>query len=332
MHFYCEKCKKKYPISSLSYQCECGGLFRMHRAVNEEYSKDISIGHMHTDLLPIKVNGIEFLLKTENLLPTGSFKDRGAYTLINELHHLGIRKIALDSSGNAGASIAAYAAAAAMDCTVYVTKGISADKIQQIRAYGAKVIEVAGGRSDACKVVKEELGDAYYASHVYNPLFFEGMKAMAYEIYEQLNKSVPEYIFIPVGNGTMLLGLYYGFMEIGRLPRLVAVQSKNCAPLYEEFNNIKMKETGDTIAESIRIRKPRRMQEILEAVRNSGGDVIVVEDVDIIKAKEILGHRGVYVETSAAAALAGAVQIFGTAKPYNYRVILPLTGSGLKGS
>ena len=202
----------------MNYRCECGGMFHLNKAANEETVHDVTIGHMHTDLLSIKIDGIEYLLKTENLLPTGSFKDRGAYTLINEIHHVGIEKIALDSAGNAGASIAAYAAAADIDCTVYVPKETSPDKLRQIAAYGARIVKTEGGRTGACQAVKENLGDAYYASHVYNPLFFEGMKAMAYEIYEQLGESVPEYIFLPVGNGTMLLGLYYGFIEIGRLP------------------------------------------------------------------------------------------------------------------
>ena len=331
MYFYCEKCKKNYPINSQAYRCDCGGMFRLNRAPGEERASGITIGNMHTDLLPFKVDGIEYLLKTENLLPTGSFKDRGAYTLINELHALGITKIALDSSGNAGASVAACAAAAGMDCAVYSPRGNSSDRSRQIKAYGARVIEAEGGRSGACKAAKENLGDAYYASHVYNPLFAEGMKAMAYEIYEQLGESVPEYIFIPVGNGTMLLGLYYGFLEIGRLPRLVAVQSRNCAPLYEAFNNIPPEPKSETIAEAIRIEDPKRKEQMVEAVKNSGGDVLIVEDADILAAKKLLGHRGIYVETTAAAALAGAMMIFGEAKPDNYRVVVPLTGSGLKG-
>ena len=331
MYFYCDKCKKKYPISSMNYRCECGGMFHLNKSANEETMHDIMIGHMHTDLLSIEIDGIEYLLKTENLLPTGSFKDRGAYTLINEIHHVGVSKIALDSAGNAGASIAAYAAAAGIDCTVYVPKETSPDNLRQITAYGAKIVKTEGGRMGACQTVKENLGDAYYASHVYNPLFFEGMKAMAYEIYEQLGESVPEYIFMPVGNGTMLLGLYYGFIEIGRLPRLVPVQSKNCAPLYEAFNKIPASPKRNTIAESIRIETPKRLNDMLAAVTNSGGDVLIVDDEDIIRCKEMLGRRGIYVETTSAAALAGAMQIFGKAKPDNYRVVVPLTGSGLKG-
>ena len=109
------------------------------------------------------------------------------------------------------------------------------------------------------------------------------------------------------------------------------MQSKNCAPLYEAFNKIPESPKTETIAESIRIETPKRLHDMLAAVTNSGGDVLIVEDEDIVKCKEMLGRRGIYVETTSAAALAGAMQIFGTAKPDNYRVVVPLTGSGLKG-
>ncbi len=331
MYFYCEKCKKQYPMNTLSYQCECGGMFRLFKDMGDEHAQEISIGARQTDLMKFQVGRLEFLLKMENLQPTGSFKDRGAYTLINELHRLGIKKIALDSSGNAGASIAAYAAAAGMECKVYVPKDTSAGKLQQIRAYGAEVVEVDGGRMEACHMVKKSLQGEYYASHVYNPLFFEGMKAMAYEIYHQLGDVVPDYIFMPVGNGTMLLGLYYGFEEIGRLPHFVPVQSKECAPLYEAFHGLPPAPKRETIAESIRIEKPKRLEEMLTAVRNSRGDVVAVSDDEILAAKERLGHRGIYVEAASAAALAGAIKAFQQGKPDNYRVVIPLTGSGLKG-
>ncbi|MFA6850950.1 MAG: pyridoxal-phosphate dependent enzyme [Selenomonadaceae bacterium] len=330
MYFYCEKCKKKHPINTKAYHCECGGLFRLFKNNKDDTAHDISIGETKTTLMKINVKHMDFLLKMENLQPTGSFKDRGAYTLINELYKLGIDKIVEDSSGNAGASIAAYAAAAGMDCTIYLPADISPGKIDQIKGYGAKVVAVKGSRGNTTKVAQKKLGDAYYASHVYNPLFFEGMKSMAYEIYHQLNDKVPDYIFMPVGNGTMLLGLYYGFEEIGRLPRFVPVQSKNCAPLYESFHKLEPIRKTKTVAEAMRVENPIRMEEMIMAVNNSLGDVIAVEDEEILKAKEYLGHHGIYIETTAAAALAGALKVFKYGKPDNYNVVIPLTGSGLK--
>lgn len=330
MHFYCEKCKKQYPMNTKEYKCKCGGLFHLFKEEGANLAENISIGAAVTNLFKIKIQGMDFYLKMENLQPTGSFKDRGARTMISELHKLGIRKIALDSAGNAGASMAAYAAAAGMECTVYVPEDISAGKLEQIDQYGAQIVKVPGGRMEACEAVKKNLGDAYYASHVYNPLFFEGMKSMAYEIYSQLGQQVPDYIFMPVGNGTMLLGLYAGFEELGRLPRLVPVQSKNCAPLYEAYHELPAMKKSRTIAESIRIEEPKRLQDMIQAVKNSQGDVLAVDDEEIIEAAHYIGRHGIYAEITSAAALAGALRVFRHGKPDNYKVILPLTGAGFK--
>lgn len=330
MYFYCEKCKKEYPISSHFYRCECGGMFRLHKKAGEEIATPITLGDFPTPLLPIEEEGKDFILKLENLLPTGSFKDRGAKTLINAIHRDGIRKIALDSSGNAGASIAAYAAAAGMECTVYVPDDASLETIAQIEAYGAKIVKVPNGRMNTCSAVKLKLGDAYYASHVYNPLFFEGMKTMAKEMTDQLDGHIPDYIFIPVGNGTMLIGLFLGFMELGRLPHFVAVQSSKCAPLYEAYHDLPPQPKKQTIAQALRIEEPKRLASMISAIKASFGDVITVEDKEILAAKQRLGRRGVYVELSSGAALAGALKFFKDGKPDNYRVILPMTGNGLK--
>lgn len=341
MYFYCEDCKKEYPLNTHSYKCDCGGMFRLHKDANEAVAKHtISLGEFVTPLLPLQVGKLDFLLKMEHLLPTGSFKDRGACSMVNALHELGIKKIALDSSGNAGAAIAAYAAAAGMECTVYVPDDISQEQVKQIESYGAKIVKVANGRMRACAAVKQNLGDAYYASHVYNPLFFEGIKSMAHELYEQLGHHVPDYIFMPVGNGTMLLGLFLGFMEIGRLPHLVAVQSDGCAPLYRAFEEAKGI-AGDAAAAAeapsslfddpdFSIERPKRLKEMLFAVESSGGAVVTVTEEELHAAQRALGHRGVYAELSAAAGLAAARKFFPHGKPDNYRVVVPVTGSGFK--
>lgn len=330
MYFYCRKCKKKYPVNSHSYQCECGGMFRLHHDPGDEPATGISLGEGVTPLVPYRSGKLELLLKLEGSQPTGSFKDRGAYRLINELHKVGIKKIALDSSGNAGAAIAAYAAAAEMECQIYVPDDISQEKINQIEAYGAEIHKVANGRMKACSAVKQNLGDAYYASHVYNPLFIEGEKSLAHEIYEQLGNHVPDYVFMPVGNGTMLLGLFLGFIEIGRLPHLVAVQSTKCAPLYEAYHGLEPQPKAETVAKAIRIENPKRLHELLEAIKSSNGDVVTVRDEEILAAKKRLGRKGIYAELTAAAALAGAENYFKDGKPDNYRVIVPITATGLK--
>ena len=158
MYFYCEKCKKQYPLNSHSYMCECGGMFRLHKDSSDELVREISIGEGETPLLDFRTNNQDYLLKMESMQPTGSFKDRGAYTLINEIHKIGIKKIALDSSGNAGSAIAAYATAAGIECTVYVPDDISPEMSKQIEAYGAKIIKVPNGRMSTCAAVKKDLG------------------------------------------------------------------------------------------------------------------------------------------------------------------------------
>ena len=332
MHFYCEHCKKEYPIATHSYLCECGGLFRLYRSAMDagDRHEAVTLGETETPLLPLVIEGSRFYLKMEDRQPTGSFKDRGAKRLIGELAYLGIDRVAIDSAGNAGAAVAAYAAAAGMACRVYVPDDISAERVRQITAYGAEVVRVPNGRMNAGSMLRAELGSDYYASHVYNPLFADGIKSMAHEIYHQLDDSVPDYIFVPIGNGSLLLGLYQGFAELGRLPHFVGVQSTKCAPVVEAFHDLPETPRKNTIAETIRVGAPQRLEDILKALRRSGGDAVAVEDSDILKAAKKLNRRGIYAELTAAAALAGARAFFADGMPDNYRTVIPVPGSGLK--
>nr|WP_314806806.1 pyridoxal-phosphate dependent enzyme [uncultured Selenomonas sp.] len=332
MHFYCEHCKKEYPIATHSYLCECGGLFRLYRSAMDagDRHEAVTLGETETPLLPLVIEGSRFYLKMEDRQPTGSFKDRGAKRLIGELAYLGIDRVAIDSAGNAGAAVAAYAAAAGMACRVYVPDDISAERVRQITAYGAEVVRVPNGRMNAGSTLRAELGSDYYASHVYNPLFADGIKSMAYEIYHQLGDAVPDYIFVPIGNGSLLLGLYQGFAELGRLPHFVGVQSTKCAPVVEAFHDLPETPRKNTIAETIRVGAPQRLEDILKALRRSGGDAVAVEDSDILKAAKKLNRRGIYAELTAAAALAGARAFFADGMPDNYRTVIPVPGSGLK--
>ena len=332
MHFYCEHCKKEYPIATHSYLCECGGLFRLYRSAMDagDRHEAVTLGETETPLLPLVIEGSRFYLKMEDRQPTGSFKDRGAKRLIGELAYLGIERVAIDSAGNAGAAVAAYAAAAGMACRVYVPDDISAERVRQITAYGAEVVRVPNGRMNAGSTLRAELGSDYYDSHVYNPLFADGIKSMAYEIYHQLGDAVPDYIFVPIGNGSLLLGLYQGFAELGRLPHFVGVQSTKCAPVVEAFHDLPETPRKNTIAETIRVGAPQRLEDILKALRRSGGDAVAVEDSDILKAAKKLNRRGLYAELTAAAALAGARAFFADGMPDNYRTVIPVPGSGLK--
>lgn len=332
MHFYCEKCKKEYPLNSKSYHCSCGGLFRLYKNSADEIPHNISIGEIETPLMPISFGRQKMLFKMEHLNPTGSFKARGARTMVNLLKQMGINSVIEDSSGNSASAIAAYSAAANIDCTVYVPENIPSGKLYQIETYGAHVRMVIGSREATAEAAQKAVAEsgAYYASHVYNPLFSEGIKSMAYEIYHQLGNQVPEYIFLPVGNGTMLLGLYYGFEEIGRLPAFIAVQSENCCPLYNAFyKKRRAPQSSYTIADAIRVDKPMRIKEMIMAISRSKGDVITVSDEEIEEAQHQTGRKGIYVEPTAAVPIAGALKYFRKGKPDNYRVVIPITGAGL---
>lgn len=328
MHFYCAECAKKYPIEGLDYQCECGGLFKLHLITGDKISPVVSLGEVQTPILKRTLQGREFCLKLDYVQPTGSFKDRGAFSMINKLKELGIKEVVEDSSGNAGAAIAGYCAAAGIKCNIFLPEGTSAGKIKQISAYKANVVQVPGTRDDTAKAILKAAEKIYYASHVYNPLFFEGTKSLAHEINRQMG--VPDYIVVPAGNGTMLLGIYIGFAEIGKLPRIIAVQSQNCSPLVSKFKGEPAAEMKPTVAEGIAIREPRRMEEMIAAVKESKGDFVAVGEESIIKAQEILSAMGIYIETTSGAAVAGAMQYFNEEFDEKLSIVVPLTGSGLK--
>lgn len=328
MHFFCSVCGKTYPIEGMDYQCECGGLFKLDKTTGEKISGPVSLGEVTTPMLKRVLQGRDVYLKIDYMQPTGSFKDRGAFVMINKLKELGITEVVEDSSGNAGAAIAGYCAAAGIKCNIYLPENTSAGKIKQIDSYQAKVIKVPGTRDDVAEAVLTAAKSRYYASHVYNPLFFEGTKSLAYEINEQTG--IPDYIVVPVGNGTMLLGVYQGFKEIGKIPRIIAVQSENCAPVYSKFKNRSAGEMKATVAEGIAVGTPKRIDEMIEAIKESGGDIITVDDESVMNAQQMLGAMGIYTEATSGAAVAGFLKYFDASDSHQFTVVVPLTGTGLK--
>jgi threonine synthase len=327
MNFACAACGRDYPLDGLNYQCQCGGLFQLKKAPGETVGAEVSLGEGLTPVLRRKLGNTAVHLKLDYLQPTGSFKDRGAFVLINKLRELGIREVVEDSSGNAGAAIAGYCAAAGIRCNIYLPESTSAGKIKQVTAYKANLVKVPGSRDDTARAILQAAKTTYYASHVYNPLFFEGTKSLAYEINEQVG--IPDYIFVPAGNGTMLLGAYIGFKELGKLPRIIAVQSRNCAPVAAAFHGRTPEPSAPTVAEGIAISQPMRLQEMIAAVRESHGDFITVDDSSVLQAQELLGGMGIYIEPTSGAAVAGMLQCFPEGDR-GLNIVVPLTGSGLK--
>lgn len=302
----------------------------------------VSLGEPVTPLVGLNgvAPGLTVYGKLEGSLPTGSFKDRGSRALVAWLRSVGSDHVAIDSSGNAGASMAAYCAAAGIRCDVYVPATASAAKLAQIRAYGARVSAVAGSRSDVTEAAMSASTSTTYASHMWNPYFLVGTRTFAFEVTEQLatiGSSAAAVVF-PLGSGTLLLGAYHGFLAllgaglIARMPRLVGVQASACAPLARSFTGaVADSPCSGSVAEGILVAKPPRADEVIAAIKETGGTVVTVGDPQIASAFTQLARRGVYVEPTSAAALAGLWQLASSEEePAGDVTVVALTGSGLK--
>jgi threonine synthase len=248
-----------------------------------------------------------------------------------------------DSSGNAGAAIAAYASRAGLPCEVFVARSTAAGKLAGLAAVGATIRLVDGDREEVARaaIAEVEASGSFYASHVYNPFFFEGTKTFAFELWEQLGR-VPDVVVLPAGNGTLVLGAYTGFSElhrarlIERLPRFLVVQAAGCAPVAQAFHSHSMMVVPvvnqGTVADGIAIAEPARGDEIVDAVRLTRGTVITVTDDEIRVAADRLARQGLYVEPTAAVPAAGVrrARADGWLDDDDSLVVIPLCGAGLK--
>ena len=303
----------------------------------------VSMGEGWTPLVPGRWGDAPVLWKLEFMMPTGSFKDRGMTVMVSYLRSRGVRHVLEDSSGNAGASLAAYAAASGLSCRILVPETASYPKIAQIAACGADVVTVPGSRQDVADAALRQSADIFYASHNWQPFFVEGVKTLAYELWEQLDFRPPDNVVVPLGYGSNVLGCARGFEELVRRgeiaasPRLFGVQAANCAPYHAALragvDRLVPTPIAPTVAEGIASVKPTRVAEVLRAVRESGGDIVAVDEAEIVAALRALARQGLYVEPTAAAAAAGLsrLQAAGAVRP-DETTVLVLTGSGLKAS
>ena len=306
---------------------------------------DLGEGHTPVACLPALGEAVgvrELIGKLEFLNPTGSFKDRGSSVMVAAAREHGVLALVEDSSGNAGASVAAYAARAGMDAHVFVPSGAPSAKVGQIRVYGAEVHTVEGSREavgDAAAAFATEHG-LVYASHSLSPYFLEGTKMFAYEVAEQFGGELPEHIVMPVGNGGLYLGTWIGFRElvesgrVTRVPRLHCVQARAVMPVVAAFRGEDWDASSGstTVAGGIAVAAPARKAEIMDVLRESGGSAVAVEEADVLAWQRSLAEReGIYAEPTSAAALAGlsALVQAGTIGRSD-RVLVPLTGFGMK--
>jgi threonine synthase len=292
-----------------------------------------------TPLEEIKFDGNRAFIKIDYLFPTGSYKDRGATVLISKMKEWGVQKVVEDSSGNAGSAVAAYCAKARMECEIYVPRHTSSEKAVQIQAYGATLKKVQGSREKTAEVAMEAASKIPYASHCWNPFFLHGTKTFAFEVWEQMGWKAPEVLVLPVGHGTLFLGVHLGFRElkeagmIKKIPRLVGVQSALCAPLHRAFKKgwreTRPIEQEETAAEGIAISEPVRGRQILEATRESDGEILVVTEKEIWMALKEMGRKGHFIEPTSAATIAGLKKYL-RKKRRGETVVSTLTGTGLK--
>ncbi len=317
-------------------------LWRYHEALGiSDPETRVSFGEGNTPLSTVRLYGRDISLKMDFLCPTGSYKDRGSTVMLSKLREWGLRHIIEDSSGNAGASIAAYSAVAGIQADIYIPSSTSAGKAAQIGMYGARLIKVPGTREETALAAWQASSETFYASHNWSPYFLSGMKTVAYEIAEQRNWSTPDWIIAPSGGGSLVVGIYFGFREmfraglVDRMPRIVLVQAARCAPIHAAWRagleDVPAIAKQDTAAEGISVAKPVRGREILEAVRETNGVVHVVSEDEIWEGLAALGGAGVYVEPTSAVVASAAKKLLETGVIRSSEsVVLTLTGNGLK--
>lgn len=362
MQYRCSACGKVVNSTTLNDCCECGGLFTLPQDNIPNWDPDLidkktwslfryrkfmhvedgawQVVSMGEGMTPIVSFDKNVLLKMDFMMPTLSFKDRGAVTLVSHMKSIGVKKCLQDSSGNAGIAVAAYCARSGIDCEIMVPEGTSPNKIQMIKGFGAEVTVVEGSRdhcADYCREKVRKTG-AFYANHVFNPYFYEGTKSYIYETLEQLGR-IPQNIFIELGNGTLFIGAILALEHlqssgaIKEFPQVIAIQAETCAPFVKavEKNSDRVPAVigQPTLAEGIAIGKPARAAEVYEMIKRHHVRMITAPESEILPCREELAKKGFYVEHTTAAALAAYrhyCEVYGPTEDG----LLSLCGAGIK--
>lgn len=361
----CDHCDVRLPQWSTAWRCRCGGTLSWHPGADVLAGPSgpglwrrsellppvlpanrVSLGETVTPVL--ELGGVGY--KLEYLSPSGSFKDRGAACVASCLKQMGVHAAVLDSSGNAGAAMAAYLARAGVEASVFVPEHASASKRRQIASYGARVSTVRGDRSQVTAAAQAHADGtgSVYASHLWSPYFIAGMTTLGAELAEL---GALDAVIFPAGSGSLVIGAFRGLAAVAREnpgagekpgagydgPRLFGVQVQGCQPLVDAFDAgeddlLSGRPVADSsIAEGILVARPPRARAVLHAIRESGGAMIGVSEHDVERAARSLWRQGIYAEPTSATAEAGRLALLrrgllGDAD----RVIVTLTGSGLK--
>ena len=370
----CVSCHSEYPLSPI-YECkECGGIlnvtFDYDDSIAEGLKKNKSVPRK-VDLLPVKpecaVNigegntplveakktaqriGIsKLLLKCEYCNPTGSFKDRPVGVGISKAVEFGYKKVVVASSGNGAAAVAAFAAKAGLEALIFVPEATPPEKIKQAAFYGARVIRVEGTYSNCFRLAKEvsnRSGVFNLTTTFINPYTVEGDKIVAYELFEQMDGEVPDAIYVPIGAGPLLVGIFKGYEElkslgvIDKLPKMVGVQAEGCSPIAKAYLagklEVESQDSPRTIAGGICDGLTGYSKDgtyTLDAIRRSNGFAVYCDDDSISEAQRWLAtDEGAFVEPSSAAAVAAILKSINEKTiDKDENVVALLTGHGLK--
>ena len=332
-------------LSELSFKELEENNFLQLLPVSEQKSfPNLHVGHTplyKVDSLNGQVNDFELYLKDDSQNPTFSFKDRASAVVSAFAKENGIETIVAASTGNAGSSLAGMCAAQGQKAIIFVPSTAPKAKLTQIMMYGATLVPVAGNYDKAFDLSIEATRRFgwYNRNTAFNPFTIEGKKTVSFEIYSQLKEQIPDFIFVPVGDGVIISGVYKGFedlLELGiieKMPTIIAVQAARSSNLVDNIGKEEFVSTpSDTIADSISVDIPRNFHMAAGYITKYHGQTITVSDDDILRASSILAkNTGIFTEPAAAAAFAGFLG-------YKNRYLIPkasvnvvlLTGSGLK--
>lgn len=370
-HILCSDCGKSYPVKARIFRCfKCRGslevvfdYLRLKRTLSRRKLLARPLNHArYRELYPVRSlvsiqEGGTPLVRSRNLEsefklpfelwfkyeaqnPTGSFKDRGSSVEIARALDLGAQRAICASTGNMGASVAAYSALAGLECSIFTPRDAAPVKMEQILAYGARVYHIRGDYTRAARMVEranDEFGIYMLGDYLWRR---EGTKSVGFEIADQmlLSRGEPDYVVCPVGNGTLLSATWKAFKEFKTLgwvkkkPRMMGVQASTCSPVYTAFRRRRKitPKCGRTVAVAIECGNPLDGTRALQAMRESRGACETVTDKQILKVRELLAAReGLFAEPAGAVALAGLLKAKNRIKRHS-RVVCLVTGHGLK--
>lgn len=376
-HLECSLCHKTFEAGKAWNLCECGGAlltrYDLEKA-RQNWSREwlmrapstmwryapvlpvskpdclISLGEGFTPLVRAKRLGArlgagQLWVKDEGLNPTGSFKARGLSCAVSMCAELGIRKIALPSAGNAASASAAYAAAAGIECHIYMPNDVPQSNYIECKSFGAHVTLIEGLISDCGRIVAEKKAAEgwFEVSTLKEPYRIEGKKTMGYEVAEQFHWELPDAIFYPTGGGVGLIGMWKAFAEMETMgwvgpkrPKMIAVQVTGCQPIVRAFEQGAPRSefwvNASTVAAGLRVPKPLGDYLILEAVRESGGTAIAVTDEETLQAGvKLATDEGMFAAPEGAACVAALEKLLANGfLKADDRIVIYNTGAGLK--